>query len=657
MEIEEILSDRYQIVGVIGRGGMANVYEAYDKILDREVAIKVLRYDFQDNEEAKARFHREAVSSSQLMHHNIVEVYDVDEKDGKQYIVMEYVKGKDLKSYIDAHHPLPLEEVVAIMTQILSAIEVAHDHQLIHRDIKPQNILVSEDVQVKISDFGIALALSESSLTQANTLLGSVHYLSPEQARGNSATVKSDIYALGIVLYELLTGHVPFEGESAVAIALKHFQEPVPRIREEKESVPQAMENVVLRATAKDPADRYDSVHSMLVDLSTCLDESRKDELMYIPTQSLRTLQKNSPTQKNTGAKSGPKSVPPPTAIHEELDGQYDQVQPPLPPSKPWIRYVIWGLLSICLVLGIYLGVGLFMKNATVPDLHGKTVEEARQELKDNHLSLGEEELHWDDELAVGQVIDSKPTAGSKMTKNSTVDVRVSNGPAQEEVGDYVGDSYEKVRQILTKRGFIVERRGIATSNAQAGQVLDQSLEPGARVVPSQTSITLTVGNGLAEDILMQDFYNLSVDMVDKFAEEYGLNVDYLYEPHDFIPENQIIEQTPAHNAPLKAGDTLEVLVSTGPSEERIVSKMVEIPIDYQPTYHENDKDEENPLPNKIEVYIGDANHDIKQVAQEFEITKSRTIKIVMYLLEDGRGQYRVVRDGEIIDENDEITP
>ncbi|HIZ53348.1 MAG TPA: protein kinase, partial [Candidatus Enterococcus avicola] len=224
IEVGKKLNGRYLILGTIGSGGMAHVYLAKDLILNREVAVKVLRFDFQNDQNAIRRFQREALAATELVHPNIVAVYDVGEEEGMQYLVMEYVRGMDLKRYIQTRYPLPFQTIVSIMQQILSAVALAHQHRIIHRDLKPQNVLMDEDGTVKIADFGIAIALSETSITQTNTMLGSVHYLSPEQARGSMATNQSDIYALGIILFEMLTGQVPFDGESAVTIALKHFQ-------------------------------------------------------------------------------------------------------------------------------------------------------------------------------------------------------------------------------------------------------------------------------------------------------------------------------------------------------------------------------------------------------------------------------------------------
>lgn len=282
MMIGKRISNRYKILESIGGGGMANVYLAHDIILDRDVAVKILRIDLADESNLIRRFQREAQSATSLVHPNIVGVYDVGEENDLHYIVMEYVEGMDLKQYIHEHYPIPYEKTVDIMLQILSAVKVAHQHQIIHRDLKPQNILIDKQGNVKITDFGIAMALSETSITQTNSLLGSVHYLSPEQARGGMATQKSDIYALGIVLYEMIMGKVPFDGESAVSIAIKHLQTTVPSVKEQNPDIPQSIDNIILRSTAKDPFLRYQSIEEMEKDLRTALDPERKNEAPFV---------------------------------------------------------------------------------------------------------------------------------------------------------------------------------------------------------------------------------------------------------------------------------------------------------------------------------------------------------------------------------------
>lgn len=279
------LNGRYRIKRSLGEGGMANVYLAHDLILDRDVSVKLLRLDLRDDPNTKRRFQREAMAATQLNDDHIVGVYDVGEDNGLQYLVMEYVAGTDLKTYINKHFPIPFQQIIDIMEQILSAVQEAHLHGIIHRDLKPQNVLINEQQQVKITDFGIAVAVSQNALTQTNTVMGSVHYLSPEQARGSMATKQSDIYSLGIILYELLTGKVPFEGETAVSIALKHFRDEMPSVREFDPRIPQALENVVLKATAKQPKERYSSAEAMALDLKTSLSASRAKESKFIPQQ------------------------------------------------------------------------------------------------------------------------------------------------------------------------------------------------------------------------------------------------------------------------------------------------------------------------------------------------------------------------------------
>ena len=243
------INDRYEIVKLIGEGGMANVYLAIDTILNRKVAIKVLRGDLAGDEKFIRRFQREAMSASNLSHPNIVEVYDVGEEDGNHYIVMEYIEGKTLKQLIQKRGALTVPEVIDIMTQLTDGIAHAHDAYIIHRDIKPQNILILDNGLVKITDFGIAVAINATQLTQTNSVMGSVHYLPPEQASGKGATIKSDIYSLGIVMYELLTGSVPFKGDNAVEIALKHMKEKIPSLRKQNPLIPQSIENIVLKAS------------------------------------------------------------------------------------------------------------------------------------------------------------------------------------------------------------------------------------------------------------------------------------------------------------------------------------------------------------------------------------------------------------------------
>ena len=272
------INDRYEIIRSIGEGGMANVYLGYDTILDRNVAIKVLRGDLSNDDKFVRRFQREALSASSLAHPSIVEMYDVGVDDNLYYIVMEYVDGKTIKQLLKKRGNLTLSEAIDIMLQLTDGMSHAHDSYIIHRDLKPQNIMIKDDGQIKITDFGIAMALNSTQLTQTNSVMGSVHYLPPEQASGKGSTIKSDIYSMGIIFYELLSGSLPFRGDNAVEIALKHMRDPLPSLRAENSAIPQSIENIIMRATAKNPKNRYEDARTMYEDLLTALNEDRMNE-------------------------------------------------------------------------------------------------------------------------------------------------------------------------------------------------------------------------------------------------------------------------------------------------------------------------------------------------------------------------------------------
>lgn len=656
--IGDKLSGRYHILKQVGQGGMANVYLAHDLILDRDVAVKVLRFDFHDDQNAIERFRREAMSASQLLHHNIVEVYDVNEENDQQYIVMEYVDGEDLKTYIRENKPLSLELAVSFMSQILAGIEIAHENGIIHRDIKPQNILLTSNNEVKITDFGIAVALSDSSITQTNTLLGSVHYLSPEQARGGSASEKSDIYALGVVLYELITGEVPFDGESAVSIALKHFQEPFPKLTSEYDYVPQSLENVVMKATCKDPDDRYESVGEMLADLSTCLSPSRMYEAPFQAESEVKAAEVLEPIQsENTLESDYAKDA---EEYQEAEIEYYDEIKSINRPQKR--RRLL--MIVLIIVLVILLGVGgyllfssnVFSKKAEVPDVSNVELAEAEKMLKEAKLELGKVENDWDDIVQPGNIIESKPAKGEMVEKGSSVDLVVSSGRQQVKIDNYVGQDYEPVRRLLIDSvELIVDRKGIATNDiSQDGKILGQSLEPGTSVVPGKDSITMYVGT-YSESSTMQDFENLPLEMVENFADEYGLVVDVSYTYSDYIPEGNVVSQDPRSGHSLGPGDIIAVEVSMGSETEEYVSIPLTITVEYISRYSESDVEHKNPLPNEVTVFIGDDRNNINQAYKTIEIEETTDIPIVLTVKRGGFGQYRIMRDGEIVEESNQV--
>ncbi|WP_127848574.1 Stk1 family PASTA domain-containing Ser/Thr kinase [Lacticaseibacillus hulanensis] len=492
IEPGSILDERYQLTQTLGEGGMANVYLAHDLILDRDVAVKVLRLDLQNDPDTLRRFRREAMATLELSHPNIVNIYDVGESQGQQYLVMEYVKGTDLKKYIALNFPIPYARVIALMTQILSAVQTAHDHHIIHRDLKPQNILVDENGTAKITDFGIAVALSENSMTQTNSLLGSVHYLSPEQARGSMPTRQSDIYALGIILYEMLTGSVPFEGESAVSIALKHFQQEIPSVRDFDPRIPQALENVVLKATAKEPSQRYTSASAMSADLATSLDEARANEPRFVP---------------DAGVDMDATKVITPVAVaalhngavkiddEAEADTEERTTKPKPKKKRRWRKRYTYGLILAAVVIIGAVVLAMIWPNGdvNVPNVVGQTQAQATATLESKNLKVGKITKSYSTKYKKNDVMRTNPQVGLSVKKDSAVDLVVSKGIKKFTIEDYEGQVYADVAASLREKGFKVKKRPVQKLDAFSGEILSQTPVAGTKVNPKKTTIILTV--------------------------------------------------------------------------------------------------------------------------------------------------------------------
>ena len=401
IQVGKIFAGRYRIIKQIGRGGMADVYLAKDLILDgEEVAVKVLRTNYQTDPIAVARFQREARAMADLDHPHIVRITDIGEEEGQQYLAMEYVAGLDLKRYIKEHAPLSNEEAVRIMGQILLAMRLAHTHGIVHRDLKPQNVLLTPDGDAKVTDFGIAVAFAETSLTQTNSMLGSVHYLSPEQARGSKATVQSDIYAMGIIFYEMLTGHIPYDGDSAVTIALQHFQKPLPSVLAENPNVPQPLANVVIKATAKKLTDRYQSVAEMYVDLSSCLSADRRNEKKLVFDDTAKADTKTLPKVSQNTLISASKPTTP-TPIKETVSSNSQPTTKPKTKKKRRLRTRYKVLLSavVLVIAALVALVYLSPSNVKIPDVTGKTVAQARSAIETAGLKVGKEKDEYSDSV------------------------------------------------------------------------------------------------------------------------------------------------------------------------------------------------------------------------------------------------------------------
>ena len=502
IQIGKIFAGRYRIIKQIGRGGMADVYLAKDLILDgEEVAVKVLRTNYQTDPIAVARFQREARAMADLDHPHIVRITDIGEEEGQQYLAMEYVAGLDLKRYIKEHHPLSNEEAIRIMGQILLAMRLAHTRGIVHRDLKPQNILLTPDGTAKVTDFGIAVAFAETSLTQTNSMLGSVHYLSPEQARGSKATVQSDIYAMGIIFYEMLTGHIPYDGDSAVTIALQHFQKPLPSVIAENPSVPQALENVVIKATAKKLTDRYKSVAEMYVDLSSSLSYNRRNEPKLVFDDATKADTKTLPKVPQSTLTSIPKA--PLQEERPQPKPQHHQTEKPVPSPKPTkrrrmkARYPI--LFATFLLVVASLVWILYRTPATIaiPKVAGQTVAEAKEALKKANFEVGEEKTEASDKVEVGRVIRTDPDAGTTRKEGTKINLIVSSGQQSFQLGNYIGrKSSDVVAELKGKKvpENLIKIEEEESNEIEAGTIMKQSLPEGTTYDLSKaTQIVLTV--------------------------------------------------------------------------------------------------------------------------------------------------------------------
>lgn len=551
LDIGKKINDRYLIISNIGSGGMANVFLARDLILDREVAVKVLRYDFQNDQAAIRRFQREALAATELVHPNIVSVYDVGEEDGQQYLVMEYVKGMDLKRYIQTQYPIAYDKVVDIMDQILSAMSLAHHHRIIHRDLKPQNILINEEGVVKITDFGIAIALSETSITQTNSMLGSVHYLSPEQARGSMATNQSDIYAMGIILYEMITGRVPFDGESAVTIALKHFQDELPDIHIYSQQVPQALENVVLKATAKDPINRYKTTEEMQADLYTSLDANRAQEAKWSPVPILDETRAIEPVEE---------VVPETPSVPEDVVKEQ--------PTKKKLKRRWWILplivLLIVLTAGGYWVYASGRQEVTIPDVSNLSQTAAVEKLTNAGLNVRNTTKEVSsDEVKKGNVVRTDPQIGTEVKKNSRVTLYISTGKDTVDMQDYTDQTVADAKKALIALGFVeanITSTEEYSDEVDSGKIISQTPATDDKVVPSEAKIAFVVSKG-KEPVTVPNLVGMTSSLAVQSLADIGItspDITYQYSDQD---KGDVIAQSPNSGQQAIPGETTVTLV------------------------------------------------------------------------------------------------
>lgn len=649
MLIGRSINGRYKILELIGGGGMSNVYLARDMILDRDIAIKILRYDFSNEEELRRRFQREALSTTSLAHPHIVNIFDVGEEGSLHYLVMEYVPGKTLKEYIIDNSPVAPEQAVKIMKQLASALAHAHQNQIVHRDIKPQNILMDAEGNVKISDFGIAMALSATSYTQTNSVLGTVHYLSPEQARGGTANKKSDIYSLGIVMFELLTGKLPFSGESAVSIALKHLQTETPSLREIVPSMPQSLENVVLKATAKNPQHRYQSANELEEDLSTVLLPERLNEPKFsVPIDEGAT--RAMPAIKDPavyGSVEETKTIAP----AGKKEPAKKSAQPPKKKKKKWPWLV--GIAAFLVLAGLIAAIAfpdLFgPRQVAVPDVKDLERDEAIEELRSLGFVIGEEKEQTSEEVAEGNVVRTIPEAGKMRNRESEIQLFISTGKEKAELADYVGRTIDQAMELLENSKFKSVDREEVFSDEPAGTILSQEPEAGTEVIISETEIEFTVSKG--KDMReVQDLSGFTEADLNEYARSTGFNIRIVdEESSDSVAAGVVLSQIPAAGEELEAGSNILVTVSSGPAALPMKTYIHTIQIPYEPA--EAAAEGEPAAEQKVAIYIQDENTTMAEPAEEFTITEDTSRRIELQIAEGKSAVYRIVRDDRVIEE------
>ncbi|MGG3888998.1 Stk1 family PASTA domain-containing Ser/Thr kinase [Metabacillus fastidiosus] len=634
MLIGQRLSGRYKIIEVIGGGGMANVYLAKDIILEREVAIKVLRFDFANDDEFIKRFHREAQAATSLAHPNIVSIYDVGEENGVYYIVMEYVEGQTLKQYIQGYAPLHPREALNIMSQIVSAIAHAHENQIVHRDIKPHNILIDRHGNIKVTDFGIAIALSSTTITQTNSVLGSVHYMSPEQARGGLANKKSDIYAMGIVFFELLTGKMPFDGESAIAIALKHLQTETPSPKRWNPDIPQSVENIILKATAKDSFYRYNTAEEMEADIETALDPSRINEAKFVvhddeATKAVPVITDEilfTHTDEDTAVR---------TPENEEIKPDKKKKK-----SKFAIFIITMFVILIAAIIATFTILPSFLMpdDVKVPDVESKKYEEAVSILEDEGFQIDEPIFIADEEIEEDYVVKTEPAKGDIVKEGASIKIYKSTGKEKLVFDNYVGQNIDRVIELLKKRGFDNIKTNIEYSDTQlAGTILSQTPEQDDEVIPSETEVVFTVSDG-PKRIKLIDLKGKTKEEVYNYVAENGLNINDSEQYSDEVPEGSVISHSPSTDKEVIPKETtLHVIFSKGPKEKPVKTVKKEIDIPYEPDEYSLGE------PMEVSIYIDDNERSISEPYETFTITEPMTKEVEFHIAPGSKAYYQVI--------------
>jgi serine/threonine-protein kinase len=547
---DTVFNERYRIIEKVGGGGMADVYKAEDLVLGRTVALKILHKQYATDEGFLERFRREARAAAKLSHPNVVSIYDVGEENGVYFIVMEFVKGMTLKKLIQKDAPLSTEKVVHIAMQIAKAMEFAHEHEIIHRDIKPQNVIITDDGEIKVTDFGIARAGATSTMTRTGAVMGTAHYISPEQAQGSIVGPTTDIYSLGVVMYEMATGELPFRGENPVAVALKHINDTPMPPRSVFGDMPVSLEAVIMKAMAKNPNDRYRSAEAVRTDLKRVI-EGLPVKVMGAamqagdPSDMTRTMTAQQPRTSSTSRRRKPK------------------------------KGLIAGIIAVVLLLligGGALAYSLLSGPSVVaPDIKGKTLSQAQQALDAVGLKLRVEKEVTNDKVQPGRVISQNPASGAKMKKGDTVTVVMSKGLETVAAPDLTGKTEAEAAAILKKAGLLLGKVDTGNSDTVAeGQVMAQSPKAGARVEKGG-AIDITISSGAAQ-IKVPDVTNNTVDAATSILENAGFKVERFDDYNETIEKDHVIKQSPIGGDKATKGSTVTITVSKGSSKVTLIN-------------------------------------------------------------------------------------
>jgi len=558
MELKgRLLGNRYEIIEKIGSGGMATVYKAKCHVLNRYVAIKILRDEFTTDDEFIKRFEVEAQSAASITHPNIVSVYDVGVDGNLHYIVMELIKGKTLKEIvIEEKGPLPWKWSVNIATQIASALEVAHRNSIVHRDIKPHNIIITEEGVAKVTDFGIAKAVSNSTITAFGTTMGSVHYFSPEHARGGFTDAKSDLYSLGVVMYEMLTGKVPFEADTPVSVALKHMQEEPKTAKEINPNIPGAVNDVIMKALKKEANLRYQSATSMLFDLKRALKEptgnfvATEDYSGDFPTQRISTIG----MEENRGTKNTNKKDKKPNKFIMFIKK----------------HKVLSSIVALVLLFVISLGGTIAIANATrpkeveIPNLVGKTVDEVKQILADNKLNYIEEEPEYNTEFEVGQIISQNPpyVQGRKIKENTDIKVVVSLGAEKTIVPVLKGLTKEEAETAAKEAKIKLEIVEEISKTVEAGIIIKQEIDAETEVNAGDTvKVYVSIGTGIEQVVVSSVLYKDEAT-AKQTLESIGLVVEVEYDKDEERGNGVVLKQSISSGETVDKGSSITITVN-----------------------------------------------------------------------------------------------